>query len=69
MTDYAWNASPTLTSGKHIPKIENAAVQSHEMIIAQLPEPGAYKFLCFLPDAKDGKPHVAHGMLSQVTVR
>lgn len=24
--------------------------------------PGHYVFLCFVPDAKDGKPHVAHGM-------
>ena len=25
--------------------------------------PGDYGFICFLPDAKDGKAHVAHGML------
>ena len=25
--------------------------------------PGDYGFICFLPDAKDGKPHVAHGMI------
>lgn len=25
--------------------------------------PGRYVFLCFVPDAKDGKPHVAHGMV------
>lgn len=24
--------------------------------------PGDYAFVCFVPDAKDGKPHVAHGM-------
>ncbi len=30
--------------------------------------PGNYGFLCFVPDAKDGKPHVAHGMLKQFTV-
>jgi len=24
--------------------------------------PGHYVFLCFVPDAKDGKPHIAHGM-------
>jgi len=32
-------------------------------------EPGEYALLCFLPDAKDGKPHVAHGMLQQVSVK
>lgn len=30
--------------------------------------PGSYAFLCFIPDAKDGKPHVAHGMMKQFTV-
>ena len=30
--------------------------------------PGEYGLLCFLPDAKDGKPHVMHGMSKQVTV-
>ena len=32
-------------------------------------EPGEYGLLCFLPDAKDGKPHVAHGMVKQITVK
>jgi uncharacterized cupredoxin-like copper-binding protein len=31
--------------------------------------PGEYGLLCFVPDAKDGKSHVAHGMVSQFTVR
>lgn len=30
--------------------------------------PGDYGFICFVPDAKDGKPHVAHGMLRQFKV-
>jgi hypothetical protein len=30
--------------------------------------PGEYALLCFLPDTKDGKPHVAHGMVKQITV-
>ena len=29
---------------------------------------GKYLFLCFVPDAKDGKPHLMHGMLQEVTV-
>ena len=32
-------------------------------------EPGEYGLFCFLPDAKDGKPHVAHGMVKQITVK
>jgi uncharacterized cupredoxin-like copper-binding protein len=30
--------------------------------------PGEYALLCFLPDKADGKPHVAHGMMKQITV-
>jgi hypothetical protein len=30
--------------------------------------PGEYGMLCFIPDAKDGKPHIAHGMMKQFTV-
>lgn len=31
--------------------------------------PGEYGLFCFLPDAKDGKPHVVHGMMKQFTVK
>jgi hypothetical protein len=31
-------------------------------------EPGEYALLCFVPDAKDGKEHLAHGMAKQLTV-
>lgn len=31
--------------------------------------PGEYALFCFIPDAKDGKPHVAHGMVKPFTVR
>jgi hypothetical protein len=30
--------------------------------------PGEYALFCFLPDAKDGKPHIMHGMMKQVSV-
>ena len=30
---------------------------------------GEYALICFLPDAKDGKPHFVHGMMQHVTVR
>lgn len=31
-------------------------------------EPGKYALYCFLPDAKDGKEHVHHGMFKEITV-
>lgn len=31
--------------------------------------PGNYVFLCFVPDAKDGKPHLEHGMTKEFTVK
>jgi hypothetical protein len=31
-------------------------------------KPGDYAIVCFLPDAKDGKPHFAHGMIQQIKV-
>jgi hypothetical protein len=30
--------------------------------------PGRYAFACFVPDASDGKAHVAHGMVQEITV-
>ncbi len=30
--------------------------------------PGDYLLICFVPDATDGKPHVAHGMVHQFTI-
>jgi uncharacterized cupredoxin-like copper-binding protein len=31
--------------------------------------PGEYALLCMIPDHKDGRPHIAHGMAHQITVR
>jgi len=31
--------------------------------------PGKYGLICFLPDVKDGKPHLAHGMVQEITVK
>jgi hypothetical protein len=30
---------------------------------------GDYALVCFVPDAKDGKPHLAHGMVKQFSVK
>jgi hypothetical protein len=39
----------------------------HVFLEVDLP-PGEYGLLCFVPDAKDGKPHFVHGMAKQTTV-
>ena len=31
--------------------------------------PGQYVLLCFVPDAKDGKAHIAHGMVKTIEVK
>jgi hypothetical protein len=31
-------------------------------------EPGDYGLLCFVPDASDGKAHLAHGMAQVVKI-
>jgi hypothetical protein len=31
--------------------------------------PGRYAMICFLPDAKDGRPHFVHGMTHEITVQ
>ena len=30
---------------------------------------GDYALICFVPDAKDGAPHLAHGMVKQFSVK
>jgi hypothetical protein len=30
--------------------------------------PGEYGFICFVPDSKDGKPHLLHGMMKTIKV-
>ena len=40
---------------------------SHAFVDVDLPA-GDYALLCFVPDAKDGKPHFAHGMAKRIKV-
>ncbi len=110
LKDYSFTVTPALKSGRHTLRIENAATQPHEVVIARLapgktvndlmdwlkdedsPPPGEpaggatalapaavnyltadfaagnYVLLCFVPDASDGRPHLAHGMLSEFRV-
>lgn len=39
-----------------------------EALVETTLEAGAYVLVCYIPDNKDGKPHIAHGMLMPVTV-
>jgi uncharacterized cupredoxin-like copper-binding protein len=39
----------------------------HMFITADF-QPGHYALLCFIPDAKDGKPHFDHGMTKEIVV-
>jgi uncharacterized cupredoxin-like copper-binding protein len=39
----------------------------HMFITADF-QPGHYALLCFIPDAKDGKPHFDHGMAKEIVV-
>ncbi|MEO7086881.1 MAG: hypothetical protein ABI442_16340 [Gemmatimonadaceae bacterium] len=39
----------------------------HQIITMDF-EPGRYVLFCFIPDAKDGKPHTEHGMMKEFTV-
>lgn len=110
LTDYAFGLSSPITAGHHTIKVENAAAQTHEVVIIKLDAgktaadfatwamtmkgpppgrpmsgmggitpgqtafmsddftPGGYALICFVPDAKDGKPHMAHGMVQDLTV-
>jgi uncharacterized cupredoxin-like copper-binding protein len=31
-------------------------------------QPGKYVLLCFIPDARDGRPHSSHGMAKEITI-
>jgi uncharacterized cupredoxin-like copper-binding protein len=39
----------------------------HMFVTADL-QPGRYVLLCFIPDARDGRPHSAHGMAKEITI-
>jgi len=42
--------------------------RGEENIITLELTPGDYGLICFVPDAKDGKPHFMHGMMTQFTI-
>lgn len=113
MTDYRFDVSGPLLSGRQVIRVENVGVESHEVSMMKLAAgktiedlkawisrptgalptesggiegggvtslargatayfeidltPGEYVLLCFVT-APDGRPHIDHGMIQQVTV-
>ena len=56
-----------LLPGKTLRQALDWLNNGHQIITATF-ERGRYVFLCFIPDAKDGKPHTDHGMAKEFTV-
>ena len=54
--------------GKPIGGVTGIAKNGEMYFTADL-KPGRYGLICFLPDAKDGKPHFAHGMVRDFEVK
>lgn len=46
-----------------------ALAKGRSAIIPVNLKPGKYGMICFVPDAKDGKPHFHHGMTAEFTVK
>jgi hypothetical protein len=64
-----WIAKPDgPPPGKAIGGVAGMEPGMTEYFTANFP-PGKYGLLCFLPDVKDGKPHLAHGMVQEITVK
>lgn len=56
-----------LPTGRWLGGVVGLDVGGHAEFTASF-APGNYLLLCFWPDAKDGKPHLMHGMAKQITV-
>ena len=55
--------------GKALGGVAGMAPGLTQYFTADFSSASKYVLICFIPDAKDGKPHFAHGMAQQVTVR
>jgi hypothetical protein len=53
--------------GKFLGGIAVLATGMHQYCTADF-TPGDCALLCFVPDAADGKPHLAHGVVQEFTV-
>ena len=52
---------------KPVGGVTGPSVGGHEFFTATLAA-GKYVLVCFVPDQTDGKPHVMHGMVKEITV-
>jgi len=82
LSDYDFTPGIPLTAGAHTIRVENAGPQLHEVPVGGIVgltkgrhalftvtlTAGKYVLVCFVPDEKDGKPHVAHGMVKEFTI-
>jgi hypothetical protein len=68
LADWAKGGFETVPPVHFVGGIVGLAPGRHALFTADI-TPGDYGFLCFLPDAKDGAPHLAHGMMMQFRVR
>lgn len=62
--DHGMRGAPPAKPMGGISGIMPGAHQTFTVTLAK----GNYGLFCFLPDAKDGKEHTAHGMVKQITV-
>jgi len=56
-----------LPTGRWLGGVTTLDAGGHALFTTTFP-PGNYLLLCFWPDAKDGKPHLVHGMAKQISV-
>ena len=66
----AWEAggeTGPLPTGQWLGGVTTLDVGGHSQFTTTF-APGSYLLLCFWPDAKDGKPHLMHGMAKQISV-
>src|SRR6266496_3673489 len=66
----AWEAGGEkgpLPTGEWLGGVTTLDVGGHSQFAATF-APGSYLLLCFWPDAKDGKPHIMHGMAKEIRV-
>lgn len=65
---YRWAMKPAgPPPGRVFGGVSGIMPSEHVIIDVDLPV-GNYALMCFLPDAKDGKPHVEHGMAKEAAV-
>lgn len=66
----AWNPETATEPppGRYVGGTVAVPVGGEAIVEANL-EAGNYVLICYVPDAKDGKPHVAHGMVLPLTVQ